>query len=116
MSKVLSSLSGIVSFLSDGSVDWDATIPAIRNAVESELNEARAHDGKISAALDKLYDASPIGSSYRTDMVVSTIAGELSAGNLSAMASLMPLVEAFIERSPRFQAKRGRSGGLSRVG
>ena len=116
MSKVLSSLSGFIVYANDGSVDWDATIPAIRNAVESELNEARAHDASISAALDKLYDASPAGASYRTDMVVSTIAGELSAGNLSAMATLLPVVEAFIERSPRFQSKRGRNGGLSRVG
>ena len=116
MSKVLSSLSGFIVYANDGSVDWNATIPAIQNAVESELNEARAYDETISAALDKLYDAAPAGSSFPTPMVVSLVASELAGGNMARMVELTPLVAAFVDRSPRFQPKRGRSGGLFRVG
>jgi hypothetical protein len=114
--KILGAICSFLTYDNSGSVNWEVSLSAIQKAVDSELAEARRHDATISAALDKLYDAAPIGSSFPTPMVVSVIASELASGNLARMAELSPLVAAFVERSPRFQAKRGRSGGLSRVG
>jgi hypothetical protein len=115
-SKILGAVGSFLTYFTDGSVNWEVSISTIQNAVESELREARAYDETISAALDKLYDAAPAGSSFPTPMVVSLVASELAGGNMARMAELTPLVVAFVERSPRFQSKRGRSGGLFRIG
>lgn len=116
MSKSLLSVLADVINYSNGEVEWVSTFAAIREAVDAEIAESRAHDAAISAALDRLFDGAPAGASFPTPMVVQSVAGEIAGGNFAVAMTLAPLVEAYIRRSPRFEAKRGRSGGLRRVG
>ena len=116
MSKVLSLLSDLVTFAADGSLDAAATANAVIATLEAELREARKYDAAIAAALDRLFDGLPPGTRLPTPVAAQTVAGEVAAGNVALMVALVPVVAAFIARSPRFEAKRGRNGGLTRIG
>lgn len=115
MAKLISILGDFVSY-NNGELDREATASAVCAALEAELAEARRHDAAIEAALDRLFDTVPVGTRLPTPVVAQTVAGELAAGNMAAMVALVPVVGAFIARSPRFESKRGRSGGLTRIG
>lgn len=116
MAKMLSNLADFIVYFADGSLNAEATGSAVCAALEAELHEARRHDTAIEAALDRLFDTVPVGTRLPTPVVTQTVAGELAAGNIAAMVTLGPVVAAFIARSPRFESKRGRSGGLTRIG
>lgn len=113
--KILAALKDFVVFASDGSLDWEITGEAIRQQLLSDIELSRKSDAVIEAALDALYDKLPVGTGIPTPMVANAVASELSGGNLIAMAEITGKVTDFLDRCPRFQSKRGRSGGLFRV-
>lgn len=113
--KLLSALADVIVYV-NGEVDWDSTFGGIKSAISKEIADNRAHDTAISAALNRLYDNAPAGSSFPTPMVVQSVAGEIANGNFALAMTLAPMVENFIRRSPSFEAKRGRAGGLRRIG
>jgi len=112
---ILSALSNYVSY-SNGEVDWDNTMLVIQQTLESEFATSRENDSLLEAALDRLFDRVPVGTSIPTPIAVQTAASEVAGGDFNKMQSLMPSCEALIARSPRFQSKRGRNGGLFRIG
>lgn len=113
--KILAALKGFVAFDQDGSLDWDTTATAIHQQLLSEIEFSRKNDGLIENALDAIFDKIPADSALPTPMVVSVVAGELSGGDISAMAEFTATVTEFLDRCPRFQSKRGRNGGLFRI-
>lgn len=116
--SLLSSLASLslIAHNQDGSVDMDTTALQVQVALAAELEAARANDQAFECALDRLFDSRPEGRSIPTDFAVQTAATEVAAGDVDKVLELIPLCEAFVKRSPRFEAKRGRNGGLFRVG
>ena len=118
MSKNVSILSAVSAFIvraSDGSVNWDNTLSAIRNGIAAEMEENRKDDGEIEKGLDAIYDALPAGTGLPTPMVVQTVAASLSGGDIEAQIEWAAKVTDYLTRTNRFVSKRGRSGGLFRV-
>ena len=113
--KVLSAVVSLLAFNEDGTVNWEVSGEVLFSAINAEVEEARKHDAAISAALDSLFDRVPAGTRLPTPMVCQAIAGELSGGDLVKMAELSGMVADYLERSSRFESKRGRSGGLARL-
>lgn len=114
--NIMSTVSSFVSFANDGSVDWDLTLTSIRAQMEMEIEENRKSDGEIEVGLDAIYDSLPVGTGLPTPMVVQTVSASLAGGNIQAQIAWTAKVENFLERTNRFVSKRGRSGGLFRVG
>lgn len=113
--SLLSAVSSFVVSFTDGSVDWNATLDNIQTALANELEASRANDDALESALDRLFDRMPVGAGIPTPIAVQTAASEVAGGDFSKLQSLMVACEAFVERSARFQSKRGRNGGLFRV-
>lgn len=113
--KVLSAVASYLAFNEDGTVDWEISGEKLFAQINSEVEESRQYDTAISEALDRLFDRVPAGTRLPTPMVCQAVAGELSGGDLSKMVELGNLVSDFLDRSTRFDSKRGRSGGLART-
>lgn len=113
---VLSAVSALIVRDSAGSVQWDSTLGAIRSAMESEIAANRESDVKIEAQLDVIYDSVPAGTGLPTPMVVQTVAASLAGDNLIERVAWAAKVYDFLSRTNRFVSKKGRSGGLFRVG
>lgn len=116
MAKVLAAVSSFLVFNTDGSVNWERSSTAIRNAVEGEIAENRGYDTAIEQALDRLFDKIPAGTGVRTPLAVQAVSAELCGGDIMQMTEFSAKVEDYLNRSGRFVGKRGRSGGLFRVG
>lgn len=114
--KILAAVSSLVVRDSSGGVQWDRTLSAIRAQMEMEMEANRQNDARIEASLDSIYDNLPPGTGLPRPVVVQTVAAALSGGNLAEQVRLAGEIEDFLTRSPRFVAKKGRSGGLFRVG
>lgn len=115
MGALLSKVQDFISYNNDMSVDWDNTLLAIQYKLESEINDARENDAKFEQALDRLFDRLPLGTGIPTPIAVQTVCSEVAGGDFTKLQTLMAACEAFVERSARFQSKRGRNGGLFRV-
>jgi hypothetical protein len=118
MSKntILNAVSSFIASAADGSVDWDRTLADIKLAVCAELEASKANDAKIESALDSLFDMVPSGTGVPSPAVVQAVASSLAEGNFARQLEWVPQVESYLLRSPRFVSKRGRSGGLFRIG
>lgn len=114
--NILSAVSALIVRDSAGSVQWETTLGAIRSAMESEIAANLESDGKIEGALDSLYDSVPVGTGLPGPTVTQTVAASLAGGNLAQQIAWVAKIEDYLSRSPRFVSKRGRSGGLFRVG
>lgn len=118
MSKsILSVLSGegLVVRAANGAIDEGATAAAVVARLREEAVMSAHLDGAISACLDTLFDRIPAGTSLPTPMVVQTVTAEITGGNLAQYVEVSKKVEAFLDTCPRFESKRGRSGGLRRL-
>lgn len=116
MINILGSLSAFIVRTEDGSVNWDSTLEAIQGQILRELEENGKSDGVIEGSLDSLYNAVPAGTGLPTPMVVQTVAASLAGGNIASQVEWAGKVSDYLSRSQRFVSKRGRSGGLFRVG
>ena len=114
--NILSAVSAFVSFANDGSVDWDLTLAGIRGQMQIEMEENRKGDEQIEVGLDAIYDSLPVGTGLPTPMVVQTVSASLAGGNIQDQIAWTGKVENFLARTNRFVSKRGRSGGLFRIG
>ena len=114
--KILSTVSAFVVLTNDGSVNWDSTLAGIRGQMEIEIEENRKGDLEIERGLDAIYDSLPVGTGLPTPMVVQTVSASMANGNIEAQIELVAKVEDFLKRTNRFVSKRGRSGGLFRIG
>ena len=114
--NILSSVSAFVVLTNEGSVVWDSTLAGIRGQMQIEMEENSKSDGEIEVGLDSLYDSLPVGTGLPTPMVVQTVSASLASGNIQAQIAWTAKVEDFLGRTNRFISKRGRSGGLFRIG
>ena len=114
--NIMSTVSSFVSFSNDGSVDWDNTLTSIRAQMEMEIEANQKSDGEIEVGLDTIYDSLPAGTGLPTPMVVQTVSASLAGGNIQDQIAWTGKVENFLARTNRFVSKRGRSGGLFRIG
>ena len=73
-------------------------------------------DSLIEVALDSIYDSMDPGTGLPTPVVVQTVSASLANGNLQEQIAFTAKVEDFLSRTNRFISKRGRSGGLFRIG
>lgn len=113
--KILGAVSTFVAYNADGTLNEGATASALLAQIRAEIEENRAYDAVIGQALHTLFDRLPADGKLPTPMVVQAVASELASGDIARVVTLAPMVADYIERSPHFQAKRGRSGGLQRV-
>lgn len=113
---VLSALASVIAYNADGSVDMDTTLLQVQVAITTELEAARANDAAFEAALDALFDTLTPGKGVPTPFAVRHACAAVANGNVERELELTPLCQAFVARSPRFEAKRGKSGGLFRIG
>jgi hypothetical protein len=111
-------LASVASFIvsDNGSINWEGTLGRIRSQLEAEISANAERDVQIEAALDSLYDMLPPGAPLPTPTVVQTVAAALAGGNLAEQVRLAAEVDDYLKRSTRFVSKRGRSGGLFRIG
>jgi hypothetical protein len=117
MSKnILSTVSSFVSFSNDGSVDWDITLSSIQTQMQMEMKENQEMDSLIETALHSIYDSMDPGIGLPTPVVVQTVSASLANGNLQEQIAFTAKVEDFLSRTNCFISKRGRSGGLFRIG
>ena len=114
--KILSAVSQFLVLDNDGSVDWEGTLGSIQAQMEMELVENQESDSSIEAALDSVYDSMDPGIGLPTPVVVQTVSAALANGNLQEQILFAGKVEDFLSRTNRFVSKRGRSGGLFRIG
>ena len=117
MSKnIISTVSHLLSNNSNGGIDWEVSLLSIRMQMEVEMCEKREWDVKIENSLDAIYDSMDPGVGLPTPVVVQTASANLAEGNLQEQIRIASLVEDFLQRTNRFVSKRGRSGGLFRIG
>jgi hypothetical protein len=114
--SILTKVQAFISYSSNGEVNWEESMESLRAQLHLEVEEARENDRKFEEALDRLFDRVPHGTPIPTPIAVQTATAEVAGGDFSKLQELMPACESFVERSPRFQGKRGRNGGLFRVG
>lgn len=114
--KILSAVISFITSNEDGSVNWERTLGGIRSQLEAEILANAERDVKIEEALDSLYDTLEPGSSLPTPTVVQTVAASLAGGKLAEQVRIAGEVDDYLKRSTRFVSKRGRSGGLFRIG
>lgn len=114
--NILSTVSAFVALTNEGSVDWDITLSAIQTQIQIEMEENRKGDCEIEGAMDAIFDQVPAGTGIPTPMVVQTVSASLANGNIQSQIAWSGKVEDFLSRTNRFVSKRGRSGGLFRVG
>lgn len=118
--SLLSVLSGLslVAFNNDGSVDTDSTNLNIQLHLQGELDSRREVNAQIEQELDLFFNSkvSDPNRGVPTGMVTNQVAMNLSGGDLDKGMEIAALVEEFIKTSPRFESRRGRNGGLFRVG
>lgn len=114
--KILAAVSSFIVRDSSGGVQWESTLAGIKGAMLTELATSAETDKRIEEALDSLYDSVPVGTGLPGPTVVQTVAASLAGGNLAEQIRLVAEIEGYLTRSPRFVSKRGRSGGLFRVG
>ena len=116
MSKIVASLSDVLVFAADGSVKWEDSFAAIQNAVEAELEENRSFDSTVCGALDQFFDTVPANVGVAAPFVIQAVSAQLSGGNFLVAAEYAKKVSEYLDRSTRFVSKRGRNGGLFRIG
>lgn len=114
--KILSAVAAFLSTNEDGSVNWERTLGGIRAQLQAEISANAERDVQVEAALDSLYDTLAPGSSLPTPTVVQTVAASLAGGKLQEQIRIAGEVDDYLKRSTRFVSKRGRSGGLFRIG
>lgn len=119
MSKsVLGFLKGadLVSFHTDGSIDWEVTSVNIQCVVDQEVSDCAESDYKIENALNEIFDQLPSGSHIPSPLAVNLVVSKIApAGDIPAMTEATNQVNDYLERSTKFVGKRGRNGGLTRV-
>lgn len=106
---------GVVVNGSNG-IDLDATMGKLKAALYAELEAQAGTDAKIEAALDTLFDGVEAGKAIPTDACIGKVANDLAGGDILAVAEWTVAVRDFLSRSARFTGKRGRNGGVIRVG
>ena len=113
--KVLSVVSAFIVRDTQGEIDWESTMLAVRSAAEAEMREAAQHDAAIEAALHSLFDRLPAGTAVKTDIATQACAAALAGGDFAALIEWTGRIEDYLTRSPHFKGQRGRSGGLKRI-
>jgi hypothetical protein len=116
MNKILSVLvnAGVVSFKSDGTIDLETTgaLVAARLAEEEVAN--RAEDGAIEDSLVQVFGT--LGLETIPAPTLTAMAAVALAGSQPArVAEYQAKVSEYLARSPRFQGKRGRNGGIVKL-
>jgi len=118
MSKsIFSVLSAEGLVVSDESgIDWDSTLTAIRERVETEVSESAETDKSIVSALHEVFDTLPKGTHIPRNLAVNLALGKMGIGaDITAMTVMTAKVEEYLDRSTVFTGKRGRGGGLGRA-
>jgi hypothetical protein len=107
----------LVCFNTDGSVDWDVTSENIRCVVDQEVFNCAEADSKIETALNEVFNQLPDGAHIPSPLAVNLVVSKIAIpGDITSMTEATNQVNAYLERSTKFVGKRGRNGGLTRVG
>lgn len=116
MNKILSVLvnAGVVSFKADGSIDLEATSENVKVRLGEEEIANRAEDGKIETALCEVF--ATLGLETVPAPTLTAMAAVSLAGSQPArVAEYQAKVTEYLARSPRFQGKRGKGGGIVKL-
>lgn len=111
----LSSLSLVVRDAS-GEVDLEATAEKVKFDLSMEVEATRELDVQIERELDTLFNEVGAGKGVPTPFAVSRVATRIGGDDLDSVMALQVSVEDYLKRSPRFESRRGRNGGLFRKG
>jgi len=113
--SILKALSSHLCYDSHGNVDVDGTMLAIQSDLQNELERVAEQDKVFSNHLDTIFNNSNGVEGLPTKWVAGKVAQIVAAGDEVMERELIAEVESFIDRCPRFEARRGRKGGLFRV-
>lgn len=113
--NILNTISSMI-VSNNGIVDWDITLDNIKSQLVKEIEESQKSDSLIEKELNELFDMVPAGTGVPSPAVVQAVSSNLAGGNFAKQLEFVPMVESFLGRTNRFVSKRGRSGGLFRIG
>lgn len=116
MSKsLISTLGSHLRFDARGNVRWDETLGAIKLQLQNELEEAKKNDAAFSLEIDRFFDRFKGETGVKITTLASHVATRIAGDDLELSMDLEPQVIAFIKRTPRFNSKRGKGGGVFRL-
>lgn len=105
---------GLVTYCSDGSVDFEATLSAVQDRVTAEAAETAEWDARISAALNSVFDGLKAGQRIPRPLAVNIAVQKLGCTEIADMQDATLRVDDYLDRTNAFSGKRGRNGGLGR--
>lgn len=114
--SILKAVSSFLSYNADGSIDIDGTMLQIQDNLQTELAQVAERDKVFQNHLNAIFDNSNGDEGLPTKWVAGKVAQIVACGDEVMERELIAEVEDFIARSPKFEARRGRKGGLFRVG
>ena len=116
MSKsLISTLGSYLRFDARGNVRWDDTLGAIKLQLQNELEESKKNDAAFSLEIDRFFDRFKGETGVKITTLASLVATRIAGDDLELSMDLEPQVIAFIKRTPRFNSKRGKGGGVFRL-
>lgn len=111
--KILSALvnAGVVSFAADGSIDLSTTAENVKARLAEEEVENKVLDQKIEEAVCNQFNL--LGLEVVPAPTLIAMSAVALAGNTPArVGDFQAKVTEYLARSPRFQGKRGKGGGI----
>ena len=116
MSKsLISQLGSFLKFDSQGNVRWDDTLGSIKRQLVTELEDAKKNDARFEVEIDRFFDRFKGETGVKITTLASLVATRIAGDDLELSMELEPQVIAFIKRTPRFNSKRGKGGGVFRL-
>lgn len=116
MSKsLISQLGSFLKFDASGNVKWDDTLGSIKRQLVAELEEAKKNDARFEVEIDRFFDRFKGETGVKITTLASLVATRIAGDDLELSMELEPQVIAFIKRTPRFNSKRGKGGGVFRL-
>lgn len=111
---LISSLGSLVVRNANGSINFEATATAVKDALIMEVENTAIRDSEIETILDSVYARLGVDI-YPSPEVVSIAAASMVGNDLTKMATVSEEIRNYLARSPHFKGERGRKGGLRRL-
>ena len=116
MSSILKVLTSYLVYATDGNVDVDSTMSNVQAELQLDLERVAEQDRQFASIINRIFDNHTGDRGIPTKWLCGKVAAIVAQGDDEREKVLIGEVASFIERSPRFDAKRGKTGGLFRVG